>query len=777
MLTRTHFLVVTVLVGALAFSVAGCGGKGITASGIELTSDRSLILTAPGESTRVSAVVVDEEDNVIEGAAVRWRSSDPDAVSVTEDGEVVARTALGSALIVAEYQNVKELVTAVVVVLQPQTLVVPTERVVSVNDERTVIVLERTPTLEALRPGDIVVNGSENGFLSRIVTIEPQADALRFEVIEATIAEAVREMELSVTSPLVTFEEDVDSDGTETKSAASSRSEALSLAFECELETMLVNVDFDGLNVTPRFGLQHEVVYRLRGGSVESFRLAMVGEIEVDAALGALTLSGGVKGKITCAADLNAIPFLAVPIFGPIAIAATATPTLGTELEAQYAAATLTVDGLSFKRGERIRTGFGYDPTRGYFLIGEQTTLADEAEMGQATRAQEDTMTAKVEPFVGLNFGVGVLVGPAVLGTVDVVTAKLIGGFELMMDTPLDYEDPAYTGPRWTVFVGANADANELLGNINILGRRLRRLGLEGLESLIGIDAKLFEVTTPLAQSPEVLITANPMIVAAGDPVDIMVTAPRAETNSAVQSWGFVAGTGMALADGRLDAQQRAMLEWVPLEGDEGRHTLTALVFDDIFGDVDLPYAAGAKPTVDVGCGDTGCGPDPGPDPASNDCWLVDDSGRRVLRDGATYSFSRTTTRTSPNASSTVTVSISGVYGCHFFPSSDECFQGWFETEVVTSMGVDAFGQPFSTETQSEDLAGLPPPIPGEFCGPGGGLNEDGSGFAMRTRENGETTETTSYTFAGCLSTVTPGGSVEPVSAAMCCGDAICLSR
>ncbi|MEM9730164.1 MAG: hypothetical protein AAF997_16415, partial [Myxococcota bacterium] len=183
--------------------------------------------TAPGESTRVSAVVVDEEDNVIEGAAVRWRSSDPDAVSVTEDGEVVARTALGSALIVAEYQNVKELVTAVVVVLQPQTLVVPTERVVSVNDERTVIVLERTPTLEALRPGDIVVNGSENGFLSRIVTIEPQADALRFEVIEATIAEAVREMELSVTSPLVTFEEDVDSDGTETKSAASSRTEAL----------------------------------------------------------------------------------------------------------------------------------------------------------------------------------------------------------------------------------------------------------------------------------------------------------------------------------------------------------------------------------------------------------------------------------------------------------------------------------------------------------------------------------------------------------------------
>ncbi|MEM9730842.1 MAG: hypothetical protein AAF997_19830, partial [Myxococcota bacterium] len=90
MLTRTHFLVVTALVGALAFSVAGCGGKGITASGIELTSDRSLILTAPGESTRVSAVVVDEEDNVIEGAAVRWRSSDPDAVSVTEDGEVVA---------------------------------------------------------------------------------------------------------------------------------------------------------------------------------------------------------------------------------------------------------------------------------------------------------------------------------------------------------------------------------------------------------------------------------------------------------------------------------------------------------------------------------------------------------------------------------------------------------------------------------------------------------------------------------------------------------------
>lgn len=310
-----------VWLGLAWLGVAGCGDggggdrgpQGVEPAGIELTTDRSLIFTEAGQTAIVGAIVVDDSGSKVNDARVTWSSSDPDAVEVDEQGNVTAVTSLGSAVLTAEYQGLRNLVTAVVVVLRPETTLVPTEDVISVNADRTEIELTRSPTYEGLAMGDIVVNGNANGFLSRVMSVETRSASVLLHVGEASVVDALEELDLRAMSPEQTFSEEVVPDnGGASESVPGTK--ALSLVFECKFDTMLVNVGLEGLNVTPTFGLHHEIIHRIRRGTVDHLEVALVGTIDIEAMLGAVKLAGGLKGKIECAADLKQIPFLPVPL-------------------------------------------------------------------------------------------------------------------------------------------------------------------------------------------------------------------------------------------------------------------------------------------------------------------------------------------------------------------------------------------------------------------------------------------------------------------------------
>ena len=73
-------------------------------------------LTASGQTRQLTAVVYDQRDRVVDGAAVSWSSGDSTVATVNDEGLVTAR-ANGSAVIIATSGNAKGSATIVVAII------------------------------------------------------------------------------------------------------------------------------------------------------------------------------------------------------------------------------------------------------------------------------------------------------------------------------------------------------------------------------------------------------------------------------------------------------------------------------------------------------------------------------------------------------------------------------------------------------------------------------------------------------------------------------------
>ena len=630
---------------AALVSVVACNTAGSPeALELRIVSDRSVLFTRAGDTAEVVAEVVDA-DGVPLDVEITWESSDPAQVSVDSEGTITARAPLGSATITARYRDLQDTAGAIIVELTPEGVSVDSEDVIETTAER--IILRRTAATETIELGDVVINGGRPGFLARVIAVDADSEQIVLGVEPAALTDAIAELDLSMQSDARLNESllgDGEPDGAGGTAAGGPAVEGsvenLTIPLECKLDERLVNVEVIAFNFGPKMSLLTDVQLRIRNSEVELLELALVGEFGLETGFGEAKVTGGVRGKVECKISLTEVPFAAIPIAGPIAIAATATPNTGVELELDYAAAELTLNGAVVKKSIRIKAGVGYDQSQGYRLIDEVTTLQDELEFLPASKAPDDKFTAKIEPFLGLQFGIATTLGPLPIVSFGVLGTKVLGGYELTMTEPLSPDELRYRGPRWKLYVGATADIDPLIEELALFARFLSIFGLQGADSLLGFSAKLFEWKLPIAESPEPKIALSSNAVSVGEEVTLTYTDLGDTAGSELNGMLWDGSEMRTLHELDTGGSGTEQLVWTPSPNDEGRHNATVRLYDGIFGDIGLPYASDVRPEIEVLCAGLGCEPNPQP-PTTNCLARRIPSGALDYVDGATFTETR----------------------------------------------------------------------------------------------------------------------------------------
>lgn len=649
----------------------GCAGSAAPGARIDVTSAAALMLTAAGAMAQASAVVVDKDGVPLEGATVRWTSSDPSVVEVTADGRATAQTAVGSAVLTASYGDLRAIVTAAVVTLRPETVVIETQDVVSLSEDKRTLVLRNGSHLDGVREGAVVVHADQDGFLSRVTSVTRTAGELHLTLTDAAITDAVLEMELNALSP------EAQASGAEAQEpiddGIGQQRAALTAPLSCKVESTLANVRFDAASFTEDVRLQQQVIYRVSEGTVQHFEAVFLGSVNLKAKFAAVRLRTGVKGKITCTIELKSIPLFRVPIWGPIALAGSGAPILGAKLEAEYLSNEMIFTGLTVERGEDFSIGFGYRQGEGFYPVGESTTTAESVQLGKLKELpSEEAIRGKVELFIGLKLAAGLAAGPEVVGKLDFAKVTVPGGYDFSLQTPFAHDEPDYSGPKWEAYAKLEGDIKPLLsGPTNAAAKWLERIGIEEVDdgltafgALVGVDAKLFSFKRRLHTSPTVTLSATPQSVETDSTVEIDVMATSHADDARAEAMLFTAGrTPRGLGTEMLTDNGTATMRWTPRQFDEGTHQVRGFVFDGIFGDVGLPYASESMATLTVRCTSALCMPDNTPPPpiprGENPCIeRVNNSGWRLV-EGATY----TETYSLQQTSSLVHISGAGESG------------------------------------------------------------------------------------------------------------------
>jgi len=637
----------------LAAALFACGGTGEPAEErstgpadrLELRSGPALVFSAIGERQAIDVAVLDATGRPVRGAVPSFRSSDAGVVRVDPDGTATAMASLGSAVLTAELGDEAVRIHAVIASLQPDAFPIPGSQVLSAAAD--VVRLVPTPETLALQAGDVVFSTGSPGFLARVLGARAGADAVVLDVEEASIVDAVQDLDVDLAGPVVGLE------ATPIPAPAPARASGVARAptLECMLDGSLVQVGFDGLAVTPAYAFRPMVRYRVRNGALEEFEFAYEGTLGLEVALSAVRISSGLKGKFECALEFPEIPFAPFPVFGAVALTGTATPKVGAALELQYTTPRLVVNGARGRFLEEMRVGFRVDPS-GFQGIGERTPVPDEGEPSPATEAPGGTFTAKIEPFMGGVLGLGLLAGPITIEAVGIVAAKTIAGYEVSLSEPIDPMDAGYTGPRWNVFEGNNADIGPLIDNLAVVSRILQPFGLRALGPFVGTDIKLFERKRTLVESPIPVLLADAAAITLPEEAVLRLQSPSPDAGAEAELIGARTGDPgfEPVVFAAVEPQGETTLRHLPEA--EGTWLYRALVFDDVYGTIDLPYPSNFQ-QVEV----------EGEDPSDEvtDCFPP-------IADGESYTASRIreTTVTNANGSSTFGISDqeSGVMDC-----------------------------------------------------------------------------------------------------------------
>ena len=560
-------------------------------------------------------------DGVPVDAEITWESSEPDQVAVDDRGMMTALEPLGSAIITASYGELDAFATAVVVQMAPDGVLVDSAYVVEVLPEQ--ITLLRNPDTQWIATGDVVLNGGDPGFLARVRRVDIRGALVFLTVEAAALTDAVAELDLAFRVAAVVPEEWTGAgpnDGAGGAGGSPAQEpdiapsvEQLTIPLECQLNDRLVSVEVTAFSYTPRAALSTDVQLRIQNQTVETLELALVGDFGVEAGFQQVKVTGEVRGKVECKASLTAIPFAAIPIVGPIALAATATPNTGVEMELDYAATELALNGAVAKKAIRFRSGVGYDREQGLRLIGELDTLEDDLDFFAATQRPEDRFTAKIEPFLGFEYGIATTVGPLPIVNVGLLGTKVFGGYELDMTVPVSPEEIGYRGPRWNVYVGAGADIDPLLDDLALFERFLSLFGLQGARSLLGVSAKLFEMKLPLLESPAPTIAASPVRVSNGQNVTLTYRGLGDAVGAEMEGLLWDGASMQRLGPLQTGGSGTEQLVWTPSQSEVGTFTAGVRLYDDLFGNIDLPYASDMRPIIEVQCAGQGCPATPNP--------------------------------------------------------------------------------------------------------------------------------------------------------------------
>jgi len=642
-----------ILTGILLIAVgitAGCGGGGSSDPAeprdplrngerdpvrMEIMSDRSFILTDAGDTAELRAGVVLDDGSIDRSAEIQFTSSNPDLIEVDATGRIRALSdEIGSANIVLEYGDLAPVHALVAIAnLAPETLKVENDwliddQLVDPDQEIARVVLVRNAQTEALQPGDILISDDKLGLLDEIIAAEVRDDRVVLQTRPASLVDAFQDLLIDSKGPPLessgVLDEDahVDDQGNIIEPATAIPGQRLEPAalfeievgpFTCEFDGSMSDLNLSGYSLAHRINLVPGVIIQIENYSLRQFDMFVDGEVGVEAAVGQVELTG-LSASVDCKREFADIPFVGVPIVGPLLVDKSLEPAIGMEIEAGYTGS-LELEGPRADVGQQVRLGIGYEYYEGFRTLNSSRDIGDGVTWpSDWMRVSDSEFSVKATPYLG-----GTVKGNLRVLRWALVDAKLIGakvgaGGELKIAPPVDFAAAGYTGPRLQFFGKATAGLDPLVDNLDPVKKFFTRVGVpraEGLADFVGLNLKLFDWTPQLWASPEPLLQVAPasveveetlsmQVVRGGSNRDVEFVAIRQDVSpgSAVSRMN-VPWSYKVLAQSTTDSDGTAQATWEPEVDEAGTYEINVRLAG-LFSAEGFPYAAKAPSYVDV---------------------------------------------------------------------------------------------------------------------------------------------------------------------------------
>lgn len=564
---------------------------------IDVTGDRSIVVTASGDTATIEAVVRDVETNAVaSGAVISYATSNAAVATVSASGVVTATTDIAtSAEITLSADDAFDVVVSVVSLdLTASATFLPSSDVVAYDPSAGTLTLSLNGTTGGMGAGDVVLSGERAGVLAEIQSETARSvDTVTFSVTEATLLDAVAAMDADVRGPAVRGVARVEEGGVTIYSTAGTPIATAAVGgFSCETDRGEgVAVDIDGSYLDYDVSFSPVVSLATSGLSVQRFELSVDGTATLDARSGTLTLRSDLNAEVTCERELSTFPLAFVPVVGPLGFAPTVTPAFGFEASADANIGQIAITGPSVDLGVDATAGVRYLDGVGFSTIAEYRRIGEGVSWGTYDGDLDASFEAKVEPFLKLTFAASANLGPRALASFGIAEIKAGGGAELALQGPLNPLDRGYTGPVWSFKATGSGGLGPLLENVQTgVGPLLEFLGIDA--DLTTIDADLFTFDRTLTESPKPQAEGT---IGTSPRAEMSLVAADAASSGTVQFVGWVGATnpGTAVATATT-VRGNAHARWYPVGAQRTITEIRARSYAAPFGVAGLPYAGGA---------------------------------------------------------------------------------------------------------------------------------------------------------------------------------------
>lgn len=593
---------------------SGMGSRRCAGAHIVLLSDASVILPAAGARYRLRAAVESSSGHLL-ARRLTWRSSDPHAVSVSSGGVVRARVEVGSATITISSSGTEAALVGVIVAAPaPRTVLIPSYAVISTGLSH--VVLRSIPITRRIHPGDRVVSGSSGGVLADVRAVRTAGDLLHLSTEPASLARAFSRL-------------DVHSSGAQRsgvlrlhgRTASLSPSGGSPVAQASDAQELPCNSGRSGDLYVSLSGasmeapVDYEPYANLESGwrtGVRLFELGVRVKVPISLSTGSVQIAAAGKGSVTCEVRLPLS--LPSPLWiGPVEIAPTLTPAVGVTVDGE-ASAGLTVAGPTLGETISATDGVKWTPGGGWQAVTDNGSSTPTLQPGGTHFT--GGFSATINPFVHLDAGFSAqLLGLFSLQEVDFAYVHAEGELHLSMQAPFRNLQNGYGGPSWGAEATLAAGPELALGE-GALSDLWKAIGLEPPSA----QWSSYSRTWSLASAPDPLVSASPATVTSGS-ATLTASIPDGLEPVAGDQLQFVgyregAGEGTLLASGTVGPESAsgatATASWSVTAADDGSWRVVALLFDPIFGPLDLPYASSQSTNIIVkipgGGGSSGSG-------------------------------------------------------------------------------------------------------------------------------------------------------------------------
>ncbi|HZX00522.1 MAG TPA: hypothetical protein VFF10_10700 [Trueperaceae bacterium] len=568
---------------------------------VRFVSDGSLVLAGEGETASLAVQVIASDGTIVEGGQVTWSSSDPAVATVAAAGDrgatVTTETSdTSQAQITATYDDLSA--TASVLITKPSAgtvLLDSSDVLAKAGDELT---LRRTPTTELLTAGQRLATGSRAGVLVEVAGVVVGTEEVTVTTLPTSLDEAFDEFSFSgEVAPLEVTVQMVDGDHAivtwPEKHGADLEATVLD-DVTCTAGGSAAPVDLTGSEITLSASIYGEFAFSVFLGD-DHFLSRFGATVQASASSGSVSLTGPVNGA-TCSLELPRIGLEPLSA-GVITLWTGFVPILGVEVSASGAASSFSLGGPHGGLGAKLEAGIEYTDGSGWTPLLHADFNGDFAPFA-ASAAVDGPLSVSIAPFgqvdVGLSLDLGVDDLAVPLIDARFVELQGLGYLDLVVPSPADPAHPGFTGPEWTLGVGARGALKAEFQGV-----------LPDLLEFIGIDVnfageyELFDERVELLDEPSLTFLATPAAVEIpeGGTAPVTLSAfTSGDEDGTVSFWASKDGaSGLTfLTSAPLEAGE-ATTTWHVQE--EGEYQLYSRVSTDDFSLV-VPYAASNTASV-----------------------------------------------------------------------------------------------------------------------------------------------------------------------------------